>query len=123
IACAKSIQLKASRACIPSFIGYVAFTDTGGVVKLQDFSVVSALPFAARVPAGTFTTYVVAIGNLSSGLKISVFVPNHRHLPGGCGLSFTGMLVAASSGEVNATIGCENVMVNSGAIGTAPSGE
>ena len=50
---------------------------------------------------------------------MSVLVPNQRHLPGGCGVSFTGTFAAASSCEVNATIGCENVTLNSGAIGTA----
>src|SRR5688500_1590300 len=54
---------------------------------------------------------------------MSVFVPSHRHLPGGCGLRFTGTLVAASSCEVTATIGCENVMLSSGASGILPSGE
>jgi hypothetical protein len=51
-----------------------------------------------------------------------VRVPIHRHLPLGCGVSFTGVVFAASSCDVTATIGCENVTESSGASGTSPSG-
>src|ERR1041385_2236671 len=117
------MNIKVSRDWMLSLDGYEVFTLSEGVMKRQDFSLLSVLPFAARVPAGTVATYVVAIGNLPSGLKTSVLVPSQRHLPGGCGFSLTGTFVAASSWEVRATIGCENVTLNSGAICASLSGE
>ena len=66
--------------------------------------------------------YVVACGNRISGSNRTVRVPIHRQLPFGCGVSFTGVVPAASPCEVTATIGWLNVTLSSGARGTAPSG-
>ena len=79
-------------------------------------------PFALFVPAAISTWYVVACGNRTSGSNSSVRVPIQRHVPFGVGTSFTGTLAAASSCDVTATIGCENVTLSSGAYGTLPSG-
>jgi hypothetical protein len=49
------MNINASRGCVLSALGYDDFTVNGGVVKVQDFSLASVLPFAARVPAGTVT--------------------------------------------------------------------
>ena len=49
-------------------------------------------------------------------------VPIHRHRPAGVGVRVTGWTRAASSCDVTAIIGCENVTDSAGAIGTAPSG-
>src|ERR1700720_1999557 len=117
------MNINASRRCalLPSG-GYV-FTAGAGVAKLQVFAPLSAPPFADFVPAGTVTEYRVAIGKRTSGSNSKVFVPIQCHLPGGSGESFTGTFSAASSCEVTATIGCENVTLKFGAIGTSPSGE
>jgi len=61
------MNINASRGWVLSALGYDDFTVNGGVVKVQDFSFARVLPFAARVPAGTVATNVVAIGNLTSG--------------------------------------------------------
>src|SRR6266853_446001 len=103
--------------------GYVCFTVGGGVVKVQVFVCASAPPFADFVPAGTVTEYCVAIGKRTSGSNNRVRVPIQCHLPGGCGESLTGTFSAASSCELTATIGCENVTLRLGAIGTSPSGD
>jgi hypothetical protein len=68
----------------------------------------------AFVLAGISTAYSVAIGKRFSGWNISVFVPSHRHLPGGCGTRLTGrrsFSLARSSTVVIGTIGCEKVIV------------
>src|SRR5262245_64707995 len=66
----------------------------------------------------------VAIGKRPAGSKSTVFLPSHRHLPGGCGESLTeGGDALKSSFDVTATIGCENVTLRCGAIRTSPSGE
>src|SRR6185369_14930722 len=93
------------------------------VVKVQLLVLASVPPATDFVPAGTVTEYRVDIGKRLVGSKVSVRGPNQRHLPGGCGESCTGTLAAASSCEVSATIGRENVIVNCGASGTSPSGE
>src|SRR4029453_15909124 len=63
------------------------------------------------------------MGKRPSGSKTTVFVPSQRQWPPGWGVSFTGTVVAASSCEVTATIGCEKVTLSSRAIGTWPCGE
>src|SRR5215475_3064686 len=96
----------------------------GGVENVHRFAAPSAPPAADFVPAGISTEYLVAIGKRPAGSNSRVFVPSHRHLPGGCGESLTGTCEALkSSFDVTATIGCENVTLRCGAIGTSPSGE
>src|SRR5689334_17856591 len=95
----------------------------GAVVNVQLLVVASVPPATDLVPAGTVTEYRVAIGKRPVGSNVSVRGPNQRHLPGGSNESWTGTLAAASSCEVSATIGRENVIVNGGASGTSPSGE
>src|SRR4030095_8526505 len=80
------------------------------------------MPAALLVPAGTSTWYVVACGNRTFGSNRIVRVPIHRQLPGGCGVSFTGVVAEASACDVTAIIGWLNVTLSSGASGTAPSG-
>ena len=104
--------------------GYLRTSFGGGVVNFQTNGARVAPTPAERVPAGTVTVYSVAIGSrCSSGSKMRVFVPSHRQRPAGCGESRVGTLRAASSCEVTATIGCENVRLTCGAIGTSPCGE
>ena len=94
-----------------------------GVVNVHVFALSSVPPLADLVPAGTLTENCVAIGKRASGSNSRVLVPIQCHLPMGCGESFTGTLVAASSCAVTATIAWENVTLRLGAIGTSPSGE
>src|SRR5690606_36464417 len=95
----------------------------GGVAKVNSTALPSLLPFAAVTVAGTVTRYSVAIGKRVVGRNRRVRVPTQVHAPGGCGLSWTGTSVAASSPrEVTGTIGCEKVTERSAAIGTSPSG-
>jgi hypothetical protein len=65
----------------------------------------------------------VAIGNFPSGSKSSVLVPTQRHFPFGCGVNLIGTTEAASSCELNATIGCEKVTLKFAASSTSPEGE
>src|SRR5262245_13100277 len=94
----------------------------GGVSNVNFVAALSAAPLALFAPAGTSTVYVVAIGKRTSGSNRIVRVPIQRHLPLGCGESLTGVVFAASSCDVTATIGALNVTLSSGAIGTSPSG-
>src|SRR5205085_1688644 len=95
----------------------------GGVVNVQTKSFCKICPVADFVPAGTRAVNFVAIGKRFVVSNISVFVPSQRHLPSTAGDSSTGAYFAASSCEVTATIGCENVSVKSGASFISPSGE
>ncbi len=83
----------------------------------------SVAPVALFVPAGISTLNVVACGRRMSGLNSTVRVPIQRQRPcGGCGVSTTGVVAAASCCDVTATIGWLNVTLTSGASGTSPSG-
>src|SRR5215510_2447359 len=93
-----------------------------GVSNWNATPLASLMPVALVVPDGISTLYVVACGNRTSGSNRSVRVPIQRHLPLGVGDSFTGTVVAASSCDVTAIIGCENVTDSCGASGTSPSG-
>ena len=107
--------------------GYLLKSFGAGVENFQVTAAFVAPPpsiDAARVPAGMLTVNSVAIGSRwPSGSNTSVFVPSQRQRPGGCGDIRTGTLRAASSCEVTATIGRENVTLNCGASGTSPRGE
>src|SRR5262245_11481011 len=86
------------------------FTSVGGGVSNENFTTsLSTPPVALFVPAGISTWYVVACGNRTSGSNKIVRVPIQRQRPFGSGDSFTGRTAAASSCDVTATIGCENV--------------
>ena len=122
IAWSNEIYIKASRRVIPP-LGYIVSALGGGVVKVQTTSFARTWPFADLVPAGTRAVNFVAIGNRLSVSNMSVFVPSQRHRPSTCGDSSTGANFEASSCDVKATIGCENVTLRSGASGISPSGE
>src|ERR1041384_8128555 len=116
------MNIGTSSRCDSAPSGYELTMLGGGVSNVNRLAAFSAPPVALRVPAGTSTVYVVACGKRTSGSNRIVRVPIQRHLPGGCGVSLTGVVCAASLCEVTATIGWLNVTLSSGASGTLPSG-
>ena len=116
------MYIRASRRTI-WFCGIIVSTFGGGVVNVQTTSFCNTCPVADFVPAGTRAVNFVAIGKRFVVSNINVLVPNQRQRPSTCGVSSTGAYFAASSCDVTATIGCENVTLRSGASGISPSGE
>ena len=92
------------------------------IILHEGFERLSVEEMARRLGCSKSTVYVVAIGKRTSGSNKIVRVPIQRQRPFGVGVSFTGVVVAASSCDVTATIGELNVTESSGAIGTLPSG-
>jgi hypothetical protein len=110
-----------SRCCGPPY-GYCATIFGAGVSNENETAFFSVCPVALFVPSGIVILYVVDCGKRGSGSNRIVRVPIQRHLPFGCGSSFTGWVFAASSCDVTATRGWLNVTLSSGAYGISPSG-